>query len=1173
MKLKKIKLSGFKSFVDPTTIQLQSNLTGVVGPNGCGKSNIIDAARWVMGEISAKQLRGESMSDVIFNGSSARKPVGKATAELVFDNSDASLGGEYAQYNEISIRREVSRDGCSDYFLNNASCRRKDIINIFLGTGLGANSYAVIEQGTISKFVEAKPDELRVFIEEAAGISKYKERRRETENRIKHTKENLSRLNDIVSEIEKQLKHLKTQANAAERYKTLKQDERLTKAQLHTLHWREINKKLVTEEVNIKNDEIQLENKTTELHVLTAKIAELREQHSGDMTRFNEVQGSYYKIGASIASFEQQIQHAKERKEQLIKELSEINKVWQETTAHQTSDREQIELHVAEKTRLEKDIVQIQAIAVRTQQELQVAEQQMQQWQKSWDDFNTNSSKVSQFLEVEQTRIRHLEQGVTEENQNLEKFRTELSGLDFTAVTTEVEKLSGLFADLKVNHDKLHENVAANQLQITAQRETNSVLAAALDQTRNKLQSLMGRKSSLEALQQAALGKNDAVLGDWLKQQNLGQNPRLAEKLQVTSGWETAVETVLGVYLEAVCVDGMSNAVTSVKSLAHGNLTLLDQNTQARATSHKANFITLASKISSSLSLDNLLHGVYVADNITEALALQSELNYDESIITRDGVWFGAGWLRVAYGDANQKVGILQRERELQELNTHITEGQRDCAKQEQELERFRAALVDLEREHQELQQQLRVLTAEYSETQSKATAKQAYLQHLQERAQILHREIATHEGNLRGKREQLETALKSKAEAVEQKSTIDTERQSLIQRRDQVQQDLVAVRSRVQQTQQDVSNATMRLQLLQTKVDYLSQGLERANERLVSLKERQGNVEKSLAEADAPIVSLDATLKLELEQRLVVETDLTLAKQKTTGIEQELRELEKKQVECQEKTEQLRVSLERIRMEREGLLVRCATYKEQVVELEMQLETLNAEIPEIATIAEWEEKAAHLASRIERLGLINLAAIEEFEKLQERKNYLDAQNQDLVSALNTLEDVIRKIDHDTKERFREAYDNINTKFQEIFPKIFNGGRAYLEQTANNLLETGVLIMAQPPGKRNSSIHLLSGGEKALTAIALIFSIFHLTPAPFCILDEVDAPLDDVNVSRFCNLVKEMGKTIQFIFITHNKLTMEIAGQLVGVTMQEPGVSRIVTVDIDTAISLAGAEK
>lgn len=1167
MKLKKIKMSGFKSFVDSTTIELQSSLTGVVGPNGCGKSNIIDAVRWVMGEISAKQLRGESMIDVIFNGSSVRKPVGQAAVELTFDNSDASLGGEYAQYAEISIRREVDRNGFSDYFLNNASCRRKDITNIFLGTGLGPRSYAIIEQGMISKIIEAKPDELRIMIEEAAGVSKYKERRRETESRIKHTKENLLRLNDIREELDKQLKYLKSQATAAERYKKLKQEERLTKAQLLALHWQELAQKLMVQENTIKAEELKLENKVTELHGLEAKISTLREQHSSDIENFNQIQKAYYSVAANISRLEQQIRYIHERREQLTKDLMQINNVWQETITHQTTDQNQIELLTTEEIKLASEVVQLQETSAKSQQELFEAQQQMQLWQQNWENFNVSVAQISRRLEVEQTRIQHLEQRISQETQSLEKLQNELMGLDFTILTAEVNTLNNKFEGLKFEHEKLHGSLIVKQEQIRLQRESNNSIAIILDKTRSKLQTLVGRRSSLEALQQTALGKNDAVLVDWLKQYNLEQKPRLAQELSVISGWETAVETVLDVYLEAVCIDDINDVISTIKTLTHGNLVLFDAK-EPIAPPGFSKAITLASKINSKLSINNLLQGVYAAENISEALTLRSKLVTNESVVTKDGIWLGVGWVRVAY-DTKQKAGILQRERELQELSIVIEQEQNNCIKQEAEFKYQQSVLVTLEQEYQDIQQQLRLITTDYSEAQSQVSGKQTRLVHLREREQVLMREIEVYEQNLRYEKEQLGAAQKAWQEASMQKDVDDAARANLIQERDRIQQLLVVVRERADQEQQNVSNVTMRLQLLQQQAGYLVQSLERANNRMVGLKEHQASIENSLVENETPLIDLQQELQSELDQRLKIETELTLAKQQLTHIEYELHELGSRLTEYQENNELIRASLEKLRTDRQGLQVRSLAYQEQIAELEVLLDNLIPNIPEYAVVAEWEDKLLQLALKIERLGLINLAAIEEFEKLQERKNYLDMQSQDLINALNTLETAINKIDHDTKTLFKEAYDNINEKFQDLFPKIFNGGNAYLEQTADDVLATGVMIMAQPPGKRNASIHLLSGGEKALTAIALIFSIFRLNPAPFCMLDEVDAPLDDVNILRFCNLLEEMAKTLQFVFITHNKLTMEISKQLIGITMQEAGVSRIVTVDVDAAVALA----
>jgi len=1189
MKLKKIKLAGFKSFVDPTTIDLTSSLTGIVGPNGCGKSNIIDAVRWVMGEISAKQLRGESMADVIFNGSSVRKPVGKAAVELIFDNSDTSLGGEYAKYSEIAIRREVDRKGSSDYFLNDSSCRRKDIIDIFLGTGLGPRSYAIIEQGMISKIIEARPEDLRIMIEEAAGISKYKERRRETELRIKHTKENLLRLTDIRVELEKQLKTLKSQANAAERYKKFKQEERLTRAQIHALHFRQLAQKLTQQDEQIKVYEIELEDKTTSSHTLEAKIAQVKEQRNTNTDVFNKAQEGYYTIGSDVVRLEQQIKHIDERHEQLTKDLAQANQTWQETLAHQTTDQEQVELLTNEKIQFESQITQIQQNATAAQQELSQVEQQMQTWQKNWDSFNTSAAQVSQKLGIEQTKMQHLQQKITQEAKTAEKLKQELNGLDFNTLADEVNQLNQVFTDLKTKNDELYNNSNTRQQQITKQREINHNLSTVLDQIRNKLQGLTGRQASLEVLQQAALGKNDAVLVNWLRQHNLDKNPRLAQELKVIPGWEKAVETVLGMYLEAICVDNVASAINTIQTLTHGNLVLFDtklttpENTAESLDCHGANSAPrndggisnnekLSSKITSNLTINNLLHGIYAAENINQALTMRESLADNESIITQDGVWLAKTWIRVTY-DAKQKTGVLQRERELQELNLAIKQEQSNLAQQSQEFDRQKSILITLEREYQELQQQLRLITKEYSEAQSKLSSKQANLQHLRTREQNLIEQIKLCEQNLQNETRQLTLEQQNLQQVAAQKTHDDKLRSEKTSEREQIGQKLAAARNLTNQKQQELNNNKMRLQVLQKQIDYLTQSLTRASERIFGLKEHQVTASAALAKNQEPLANLKQELQAQLAKRLKFENDVTVSKQQVSNVEHELINLEKQHIECQKDHEKIRDVLEKLRTDRQGLQVRSSTYQEQINELEFNLDELIAQMPAEAAITPWEERLATLSERIARLGLINLAAIEEFEKLEERRNYLDLQNQDLVNALNTLEDAIRKIDNETKDRFKEAYESINTKFQDLFPKIFNGGRAYLEQNSQNLLETGVVIMAQPPGKRNASIQLLSGGEKTLTAISLIFAIFQLTPAPFCMLDEVDAPLDDVNVSRFCNLVTEMAKTLQFIFITHNKLTMEIAGQLVGITMQEAGVSRIVTVDLDTAAKLAGADK
>ncbi|MCL5260847.1 MAG: chromosome segregation protein SMC [Gammaproteobacteria bacterium] len=1167
MYLKKIKLAGFKSFVDPTSILFQSKLTGVVGPNGCGKSNIIDAVRWVMGEISAKQLRGQSMSDVIFNGSSTRKQVGQAAVELIFDNSDASLGGEYAKYNEIAIRREVTRDGTSDYFFNNARCRRKDITDIFLGTGLGPRSYAIIEQGTVSQLIDAKPDELRVFIEEAAGISKYKERRRETENRIKHTKENLNRLNDIREELEKQLRHLRSQANAANRYKKLKQEERQTKAELCSLHYQSIAKTVAELAAMIETQESLLENKIGAQHALEAKMAELRENHHLETEQFNTIQTEYYKIGANIGRLEQQIQHNKDRHSQLQKDLEQITEVWQETLQHQNNDQAKIELLVAERDKIQESVKVSQDKVQKSKAALTHAQNAMQKWQEHSDAFNAEAAQNLQRLEVSQTSIAHLESSISQETEALEKLQLELQTLDFVALGDEVMSLHNQFLAIKAKHENLQSSVVEKQQHIIAQREKNNNLAAELDAARSRLQSLSGRVSSLEALQQTALGKNDTNLVTWLEQFKLNDKQRLLQKMTVTPGWEVAVETVLGNFLEAVCVDDLPSTISALESFSQGNLILFAANNEAQNLS-LTNTGTLAEKVTATIVIGHLLEGVYVAENLNAALAIQAKLNANESVITKDGIWLGPSWVKISRA-ANPKAGVLQRERELNELIDAIKAEKAECAQKENLLLQEQNALAELEHSYHLLQDELHQSATEHSAMQGQLSAKEARQQHLGEREQVVKQEIVRYSELLQKAREQLEAVKQVWQEANAQKDSDAKVREDLVATRLQLQQQLQDAQVLEAKDREEHDNFVMRLELTQTEHGYLLQSIERAKQRIDGLVKQQQNIQQALAEAQNPNIALTEELQQELANRLTTESELTKAKEAVANIDQEIVGIEKQRSTTLEEVEYIRAELEKYRTEREGLQVRASTYVEQIKEQELTLDSVIAALAENATIEEWEQKLAHYVARIERLGPINLAAIAEVEKLEERRNYLDAQNQDLVSALNTLEGAIHRIDHDTRDRFKITFDQINTHLQNLFPKIFNGGKSSLELTTDNLLETGVVIMAQPPGKRNSSIHLLSGGEKALTAIALIFSIFQLNPAPFCMLDEVDAPLDDLNVTRFCNLVKEMAKTIQFIFVTHNKLTMEIANQLAGVTMQEAGVSRIVSVNLDAAIQMA----
>ncbi|HEY3699299.1 MAG TPA: chromosome segregation protein SMC [Spongiibacteraceae bacterium] len=1168
MRLKCIKLAGFKSFVDPTTVNFPGNLAAIVGPNGCGKSNVIDAVRWVMGESSAKNLRGESMTDVIFNGSVNRKPVGLASIELVFDNSDGGLGGEYAAFSEISIKRKVTRDALSDYYLNGQKCRRRDITDIFLGTGLGPRSYAIIEQGMISKLIEAKPDELRVFIEEAAGISKYKERRRETESRMRRTQENLERLTDLRDELERQLQHLQRQAQAAERYTELKKEERLLKAQLQALQWRHLDTELQQREREIAVLEVRLEAVIAEQRAIDAAIEKHRDGHSELNDRFNEVQGRYYALGAEIARSEQTIHHQQERARQLRDDLTRAERNLAEAREHLQADAEKQDSWRAELETIQPELELGAARAEESAAKLFEAEQAMQEWQQHWDDFNQRAAAPRQQAEVQQSRIQHLEQALRRFQERVAKLEQEKQSLGVDSGDDEIDLLNEQLAELELQIEEKQHAVDAALAQIEQQRDAIQRDGAELDRVRSDVQSKRGRRASLEALQQAALGQQSGVVNDWLKQHNLADKARLAERLQVKGDWQKAVETVLGEQLQAVCVDSFAAFTGAAAQLNKGRLTLLENRSvdAARAISSR---IALSDHVGGDFAT-SLLAGIYCADNVDAALALRKDLAAHESVITREGLWFGPNWLRIARADDAQS-GVLARQQELSELIPAI-EAESAC------IETLAAQLVDIreqlrrdEQQRDELQRDLQQINRRHGELRSELSAKQVRSEQTAQRRERLNREIdesreqfAIEEENLGEARLLLQTAIDSmQADSIA--------REEMLSARDNNRQRLDAVRQRARQDQDQSHQLAIREQTLRSQLDSTASGIERTQNQVLQLEERQTALKEDIAVSEQPVSAQKLELEALLEKRLAVESELGVARRKLDAIEHELRQAEQSRHSIEQRAQEVRSELEKIRLDAQGSAVRRRTLQEQLIESQFDLDTVLANLPDGANESEWNENYESVGRKIQRLGPINLAAIDEYKVQSERKHYLDAQNNDLVEALSTLENAIRRIDKETRARFQATFDQVNQGLGELFPRVFGGGHAYLEMTGDDLLDTGITIMARPPGKRNSTIHLLSGGEKALTAIALVFSIFRLNPAPFCMLDEVDAPLDDVNVGRYARMVKEMSQHVQFIYITHNKIAMEMAEQLMGVTMHEPGVSRLVTVNVDEAAEMAAS--
>jgi chromosome segregation protein len=1166
MRLTTIKLSGFKSFVDPTTLHLPTNMTGVVGPNGCGKSNIIDAVRWVMGESSASRLRGDNLTDVIFSGSSARKPVGTATVELLFDNSDQALAGEFATYNEISVKRSVSRDGQSNYYLNNARCRRRDITDLFLGTGLGPRSYSIIEQGMISQIIEAKPEELRTYLEEAAGISKYKERRKETETRIKHTRENLDRLNDVREEIAKQLDHLKRQARQAEQYQLLKAEQRDKDAQLKALDYRRLELELGGLRESLTHDETRLEGFVAEQRHAEAQIEQCRQQQAEAVERLNTVQAESYRVGAEIARVEQQVAHQRELGARLERQRQETESAFAELGAHIAGDEGQFAALSAAIAQDEPRLEALRAEDLQRQESLRAAEAALGEWQQRWDAHARSQSEATRAAEVERTKIEYLEKQSLEANRRREMLGGERGALDVGALGEALARLNAEHDAQRGGLDALGEQLDARKKQVAAVQEEQRQRQSDLAEARKQGQAARGRLASLEALQHAALGQEKGAAQEWLKQHGLDRAARLGEVLQVEAGWETAVETALGALLEAATVDAPETLLDAVANFSQGRLALLS-NAPGEV---EAAADALARRVRGPRAARQVLAKIRTADDLTEARAKLASLAPDEAIITRNGEWLGPGWIRVIRsGEAQQ--GTLMREREIQALRAEIEAlAQKESAINEQ-IAGLKDRLLEAEQQREDAQRSLYLSHRGVAELAGQLQSQQGRLESAQTRLARIDAELAQLAQALEDSQQRVREARTSLERSVARMGELETERQQLDAQRRSLSEQRDAARNAAREVRDASHQLALSMETKRTQVNALGQALARMGTQRGQLDARKIEIATQLAEGDAPIRALQTERQAYLDQRVLVEKDLAAARSAVEGIEAELRKHEQQRQRSDQQALSLREAIGSRRLQEQALALRAQGLTDAIVAAGLALDEVVAALPERADVEAWQKSLTDIEHKIRRLEPVNLAAIQEYGEQAQRKDYLDAQFADLTTALETLEGAIRKIDRETRGRFKDTFDRVNAGVQELFPRLFGGGHAYLELTGEDLLDTGIAIIARPPGKRPSNISLLSGGEKALTAVSLVFAIFRLNPAPFCLLDEVDAPLDEANVGRFCAMVSEMSEKVQFLFVTHNKGTMEAAQQLAGVTMREPGVSRLVSVDLAEATRLAGA--
>lgn len=1137
MRLKQIKLAGFKSFVDPTQVAFPAAMTAVVGPNGCGKSNVIDAVRWVLGESSAKNLRGDAMTDVIFNGSTQRKPVSQASVELMFENTQGRLQGTLADRSEIAIKRLVTRDGQSNYFLNGTKCRRRDITDIFLGTGLGPRSYAIIEQGMISRLIESKPADLRIFIEEAAGISKYKERRRETENRIKHTRENLDRLSDVREELGKNLDKLKRQAAAAARFKELKVQERKLKAELACVKWLHFHGLL-------QKTELDIQQKLTEIEQFQAAqsgdqllVLQLKEQQQDLRTEQQQVQQQYYQVGNQITRLEQQQLHQRQRRQSLTDELRSLQLTLQEADSYMAQQQEQLaELefqleNAAPDSELKQE--QFESLTEQAEQaheQLLQAQSALQQWQQQF-------FALQQQQQQNQLKAQHSQQQQQQLMNRISQLQQELAQLDAVADSKAAEPL------------------------LTQQQETQQQLellqqqSAEAEQRYQDVQQVQQQRKELQLVRQSELKqlKNQQDKLSQIQQQVNKQQQQLLKQLEIEPQWARAVSLVLGELQHAIAEQG------TTQGLDQSYVSPSQLNVQAG---------TLAAVIRAGLYPDSF-HHVLLAENREQAKAKQQQLQPQQSVICPEGIWFGSNWQLVPGQAASDN--YLTRQQQLLELAEQIQQLEQQLVANQQQEVQSDAELATSKQQWQQSQQQLQQTKDQLQKISTDLLLLQQQQQLQQQRRLQASTELTTQQQDFELLSLQLDE-LEQQSEALDEQYQAQKAKEwQLQQQQTQSQQQHQQLKQQQDSVRQQLQQLQLEQQSAQKQLSFSQQNLQRSQQQQQQLQQRYQLVQDQLAEVSEPDGEQHETLQLMLEQRAEVELLVQQKAEALHALEEKLRQAEQGHQGVAHLLTQKQKELADLQLSAEGYRVRANNMLEQLTELQVNFKELSETLPPEANEQEWQQLLEKNQDAVGRLGPINLAAIEEFEQQDERKQYLDAQHQDLVSALETLETAIRKIDRETRQKFKETFEQVNEGLQTLFPKVFGGGSAYLDLTEEDLLETGVTIMARPPGKKNSTIHLLSGGEKALTALSLVFSIFRLNPAPFCMLDEVDAPLDDANVGRFCNLVREMSETVQFIYISHNKIAMEMAAQLMGVTMQEPGVSRVVAVDVEDAVKMAQA--
>ena len=1145
MRLSSLKLSGFKSFADSTTLHFKANRTAVVGPNGCGKSNVIDAIRWVMGESSARQLRGGSMQDVIFTGTAKRKPVGVASVELRFDNTYGKLGGAYNAYNELSVRRQVNRDGKSEYFLNGTKCRRRDITDIFLGTGLGPRSYAIIEQGMINRLVDAKPEEMRVFIEEAAGVSRYQARRRETMLHLDHTTQNLARLEDIASELKSQLKTLKRQSETAIQYKALESEIRTIKVEVLSFQCEQSAR--LQQEYTLSMNELGESFKLVRSELTTL-------EH--DLTATSEL---FQRLIQQSTPLQQEWQQAEKKLAELKMTLEQKQSLFQQNTAT-LSQLEQQKAQTKERLQL----IELQLESLVDQQENQqenlqqqdhLAQQQSQQFQDLKAQQQTQAAQYAQVkAQVEQQQQKHVHMQAQSEQLAKNISRIEQQKQTLTQQFAQIQPQDQQEGMQQLQDEKTRLQAEMLTLEQNIQDSTQQLATLQTNYNEHKAQCAT-LKSEIQILQSEQKNLNQLLIKQSPKAQtDVVQLMQVLQLADVAKPHANLIEKFLAKWLSAQVVEADIEFQDSRARQLKIHLAVDSKTSKIQLSGCESLSDWIASPQSS------LWQSVAITESLSQALALQVQLQAGQSILSLDGYHVGADWvIGLFYDEAAQAgQGALSHRIRLDEIEQALALQLPQYEQAEQQLPELQQQVKQLQQQLQQQQQQLKqqqqalqTLDVQMAKAESAAQAFAVQQQQLQHQLAQLDEQLEEDamqkddlEIDLHALAFKLEQALPQYKTLQFQVEQLNEQLDSSQQQFQQQQQEVDLLRRQAVQTQQQIELLEKDATFLKAQYQQIVAQMEQAKKFVDPVQLELPALETQFSEQQQQTEKLQKTW-----QEWQVELNSVQSKQ------QQLTEQRQQQ---QQQDEQLRAKLEEKRLAWQSAKSDYQHYSEQLKDLNSEIIT-GLQID----VAAHQQKLAKAQQQFDKLGAVNLAASEEYEEVSARFAELSHQIEDLENTVSQLQAAMKSIDQETRKLFMNTFDQVNTELQELFPKVFNGGEASL--SLEDDWQSGVKLMARPPGKRNSSLALLSGGEKALTALALVFAIFRLNPAPFCVLDEVDAPLDDANVGRFCNLVKELSEQVQFIYITHNKLAMTMATDLLGVTMPEPGTSKLVTVNLEEA--------